>query len=199
MPRLPNFEFHTRVNHSPHVVILGAGASRAAFPDGDAKKRQLPLMTDLIDCLGLNEDIRAAGFVDVTDFEAIYDELATTKRNPSLRGEIESRVRDYFEQLELPDVPTLYDYLLLSLREKDCIASFNWDPFLAKAFIRNRDAASLPRILFLHGNVEIGIILRQNQRVQRRQMSQVRWSPSTHKTSLSRSTKGLQIRPVHCG
>jgi hypothetical protein len=157
MPRLPNFEFHTRVNHSPHVVILGAGASRAAFPDGDAKKRQLPLMTDLIGCLGLNEDIRAAGFVDVTDFEAIYDELATTKRNPSLRGEIESRVRDYFEQLELPDVPTLYDYLLLSLRDKDCIASFNWDPFLAKAFIRNRDAASLPRILFLHGNVEIGI------------------------------------------
>ena len=46
-------------------------------------------MTDLIDCLGLNEDIRAAGFVDVTDFEAIYDELATTKRNPSLRGEVD--------------------------------------------------------------------------------------------------------------
>jgi hypothetical protein len=157
MPRLPDFELHKRVNNSPHVVILGAGASRAAFPDGDAKKRRLPLMVDLIDCLGLHDAIRAAGFADETDFEAIYDELATTERCPSLRAEIESRVRDYFELMELPEAPTLYDYLLLSLREKDSIASFNWDPFLAKAFIRNRDAAALPRILFLHGNVEIGI------------------------------------------
>jgi hypothetical protein len=157
MPRLPKFEFHKKVNHSPHVVILGAGASKAAFPDGDAKKRRLPLMADLIDCLGLRDAIRAAGFAGETDFEAIYDELATTDRSPSLRAEVESRVRDYFELMELPESPTLYDYLLLSLREKDYIASFNWDPFLAKAFIRNRDAADLPRILFLHGNVEIGI------------------------------------------
>src|SRR5579859_4661418 len=63
MPSLPNFEFNKRVNHSPHVVILGAGASRAAFPDGDAKKRRLPLMADLIECLGLRDSIRAAGFV----------------------------------------------------------------------------------------------------------------------------------------
>jgi hypothetical protein len=157
MPRLPNFEFHKKVNHSPHVVILGAGASRAAFPDGDANKRRLPLMADLIDCLGLGDAIRAAGFAGETDFEAIYDEVATTERCPSLRDEIESRVRDYFELMELSEAPTLYDYLLLSLREKDYIASFNWDPLLAKAFIRNRDAASLPRILFLHGNVEIAI------------------------------------------
>jgi hypothetical protein len=157
MPRLPDFDLHKKVSRSPHVFILGAGASRAAFPDGDAKGRRLPLMADLIDCLGLTDDIRAVGFADETDFEAIYDELATTERCPSLRAEIESRVRDYFGPMELPEAPTLYDYLLLSLREKDYIASFNWDPFLAKAFVRNRDAAALPRILFLHGNVEIGI------------------------------------------
>lgn len=57
----------------------------------------------------------------------------------------------------MPDTPTLCDYLLLSLRNKDYIATFNWDPFLAKAFMRNRGTASLPRILFLHGNVQIGV------------------------------------------
>ncbi|HEY4902908.1 MAG TPA: hypothetical protein VIH89_05490 [Candidatus Sulfotelmatobacter sp.] len=156
MPRLPAFDPSTRVNESPHVVILGAGASRAALPDGDAKGRRLPLMADLVDCLELRPAIQAAGFPDDGDFESIYDELATSGRCPSLKGEIESRVRSYFGEMQLPEVPTLYDYLLLSLRDKDCIASFNWDPFLAKAFIRNRAAAALPRILFLHVNVAIG-------------------------------------------
>jgi hypothetical protein len=32
--------------------------------------------------------------------------------------------------LELPDHPTVYDHLLLSLRKKDAIFTFNWDPFL---------------------------------------------------------------------
>ena len=29
----------------PHVVLLGAGATRAAFPDGDATGRRLSLIT----------------------------------------------------------------------------------------------------------------------------------------------------------
>ena len=32
---------------APHVVILGAGASRAAFPRGDAEGKFVPLMTQL--------------------------------------------------------------------------------------------------------------------------------------------------------
>ena len=32
----------------PHVVILGAGASAAAFPKGDRNGRRLPLMDDLV-------------------------------------------------------------------------------------------------------------------------------------------------------
>jgi hypothetical protein len=61
--------------------------------------------------------------------------------------------------LQLPDEATLYDYLILSLREKDLIATFNWDPFLAQAYRRNLKVAKLPEILFLHGNVEIGTCL----------------------------------------
>ena len=44
--------------------------------------------------------------------------------------EIETRVDEYFADLELPGHPTIYDRLVLSLREKDLIATFNWDPFL---------------------------------------------------------------------
>jgi hypothetical protein len=114
-------------------------------------------MMDLVKCLGLNTALRSAGLPDDGDFEAIYDELATSGNHPALKAEIESRVRSYFEQLQLPESPTLYDYLLLSLRPKDCVATFNWDPFLARAFLRNRETAPLPRILFLHGNVEIAV------------------------------------------
>jgi len=58
----------------------------------------------------------------------------------------------------LPDTPTIYDYLVLSLREKDLIATFNWDPFLLQACIRNQKVISrVPDIAFLHGNVKVGI------------------------------------------
>lgn len=62
---------------------------------------------------------------------------------------------DYFSTLQLPPIPTLYDYLVLSLRGKDLIASFNWDPFLIQALRRNHALGkdNLPTILFLHGNV----------------------------------------------
>ena len=74
--------------------------------------------------------------------------------------EIKNRVQEYFSQLSLPESSTIYDYLVLSLREKDLIASFNWDPFLALAWQRNSNAVKLPKTAFLHGNVEIGICLK---------------------------------------
>lgn len=160
MPRLPAFEPHRGVNHSPHVVILGAGASRAAFPDGDANGKRLPLLADLPDCLDLRAAITSVGFSATEDFESIYDKVATTGCCPSLKADIECRVRSYFESLVLPDAPTLYDYLLLSLRKTDLIATFNWDPFLARAFMRNRGVSSLPQLAFLHGSVEVAACMK---------------------------------------
>lgn len=58
--------------------------------------------------------------------------------------------------MRLPDVPTIYDYLVMALRPKDPIATFNWDPFLTQAFLRNRKATELPNCAFLHGNVSMG-------------------------------------------
>ena len=56
----------------------------------------------------------------------------------------------------MPDKPTLYDHLVLSLREKDLIATFNWDPFLFDACWRNHAFAPLPHVVYLHGSVRVG-------------------------------------------
>ena len=39
---LPNLDVKNDRNESPHVVILGAGASLAALPNGDKNGHQLP-------------------------------------------------------------------------------------------------------------------------------------------------------------
>jgi hypothetical protein len=77
---------------------------------------------------------------------------APITRNLPLTRKIEAIVNNYFSSLELPDHPTEYDYLLLSLRRKDAVFTFNWDPFLFDAWARNC-RFGLPRIFFLHGNV----------------------------------------------
>lgn len=60
--------------------------------------------------------------------------------------------------MQLPDCPTIYDHLVLSLRDKDAIATFNWDPLLPQAIERNYDRLRerVPNVYFLHGNVYMG-------------------------------------------
>jgi hypothetical protein len=106
-------------------------------------------MADLIEFLGLAPAIGDAGFSSTSDFGSLYDEIATSGKAPGLKAEIEGKVQAYFEALEVPESPALYDYLVLSLRDSDYIATFNWDPFLAQAFVRNRQAAKMPKLLFL--------------------------------------------------
>ena len=145
---------------APHVVILGAGASIAAYKDWGRIGSPLPSMPDLIDVLELRGAIASRGYsVDGLDFESFYDDLATCNSDPELKDIVEKRTYDYFSSLELPNKPTIYDYLVLSLRQKDLIASFNWDPFLLQAYMRNggRGAESLPDIATLHGNVLAGV------------------------------------------
>ena len=77
----------------------------------------------------------------------------------SRRTQKQNFAYEYFRSLSLPDQPTLYDYLILGLRDKDIIATFNWDPFLLQAYMRNEVVTRhrRPRIAFLHGNVMIGV------------------------------------------
>jgi hypothetical protein len=141
----------------PHVVILGAGASRAAFPQGDANGCELPLMNDFIQVLNLEPDLEKYGieFKD-RNFEEIYSDLYERGTHPGLVRTIEDRTWEYFSKLRISEAPTIYDHLVLSLRDKDLIATFNWDPFLFFAGVRNYKKASLPHVVYLHGNVAVG-------------------------------------------
>jgi len=143
-----------------HIVLIGAGASIAAYDDWGKIGRPLPSMQNLVDLLNLRQSVSTAGYdPDSTGFEDLYDELATSGKNEDLLKLIEEQVHSYFSSLSLPAVPTIYDYLILSLREKDIIASFNWDPFLLQAYMRNEVVTKThrPQIAFLHGNVSVGV------------------------------------------
>ncbi len=91
------------------------------------------------------------------NFEDLYSELCTDAEFRAVREDIDRAVFDYFSSLALPPDPTLYDHLVLSLRPKDVIATFNWDPFLIQAVRRNQIMrGESPYLLFLHGNVLAG-------------------------------------------
>ena len=138
----------------PHVVILGAGASKAAFPNGDATGQLVPLMKEIPEVLGRDwKELVKGASLKSGDFESQYIDLRENARHHDRLDEVERVLCDYFGRLALPDHPTIYDYLVLGLRSKDVIATFNWDPFLILAHRRNNGICKLPEIRFLHGCV----------------------------------------------
>lgn len=141
-----------------HVVILGAGASIAStIRNPELNGRRLPSMDNFIEVVGLQDIVDKLPIHLVSkNFETLYTVLHKYNSNSDEILEIEERVYDYFKDMKLPDEPTIYDYLVLSLRPKDLIATFNWDPFLYQAFVRNGHVADMPYLCFLHGNVAIG-------------------------------------------
>lgn len=144
----------------PHVVLLGAGASLAAFPDGVAYGRQLPVMSNFIETVeGLSEYLADHKIKHDGNIENLYSSIVDDPDLSSHAKTIETIIYSYFSSLVMPKTPTLYDYLVLSLRKKDMIATFNWDPFLYQAFYRVSQIVGLdflPRLSFLHGNVATG-------------------------------------------
>jgi|SRR5690554_943813 len=142
-----------------HVVILGAGASIASCIHNPEKNGlKLPSMLNLINVVGLGDIVHdIPRELRDDNFETLFNNLYKKDPNSEHIKEIERRVFDYFSSLELPDNPTIYDYLVLSLRDKDHIATFNWDPFLYKAFSRNREfTQNLAYMSFLHGCASLG-------------------------------------------
>lgn len=142
-----------------HVVILGAGASIAStFRNEELNRKRLPSMDNFIEVVGLGDLLEHIP-TDLLDknFEKLYGNLHKDNPQSEIILEIERRIQEYFIDMKLPDIPTIYDYMVLSLRDRDLIATFNWDPFLYQAWRRNRVfTKNLPCLSFLHGNVAIG-------------------------------------------
>lgn len=142
----------------PHLVILGAGASKDSMPNGDAEGRPLPVMNEFISTLGLTDYIgRIEGVPKTDNIEDVYSWLANQEQFAEERFVVENEIREYFSNITLPNTLTKYDLLVLSLRQKDCIATFNWDGLLVQAYQRmHKITSDLPQMVFLHGNVEVG-------------------------------------------
>jgi hypothetical protein len=132
------------MEQSPHVVLLGAGASKACIPKGDKNGKKISTMDEIGKYIDLNWYKGTK-----TNLEEIYQELD----NELLKIKFENQLFDYYSQFQIPDNPTVYDYLIISLSRKDLIASFNWDPLLIQAYQRCLDITNdLPEVVFLHGN-----------------------------------------------
>ncbi|MCO5279333.1 MAG: hypothetical protein M9911_15220 [Saprospiraceae bacterium] len=158
MPKTKEDRINTVMGGGGHVVILGAGASIASTNrNSELNGKKLPSMDNFIDLVGLTDIIQnLPKHLVAQNFEELYSKLH--KENPKSDEilEIERRVYDYFNDMQLPNEPTIYDHLVLSLRPKDLIATFNWDPFLYQAFVRNGNIADMPYLCFLHGTVALG-------------------------------------------
>lgn len=142
----------------PHVVIVGAGASIAACYE-DKNGMRVPSLKNVHEVIGVTDELKKYKFSDdeMQDFELLYSNIYGKKEFTSLQKYLEDEVRNYFKKLSIPDEPTMYDYLILSLMDKDAIISFNWDPFLLQAYRRNLAVGNLPMLIFPHGNVGVGM------------------------------------------
>lgn len=144
-----------------HTVILGAGATIAAIPNGDKNGKKSSVMNGLIEQLHLKDILDGVELKTKSDnLEDIYSELHSRPECKEVTIALEERLYNYFASLELPSEPTVYDYLILSLNEEDAIATFNWDPLLLQAYVRCHSITTkLPHIFCLHGNVAMGYCL----------------------------------------
>jgi hypothetical protein len=142
----------------PHVLLLGAGASKAALPYGDKNGKPVPILRELARDLYLHKDFpQELAELSQVDFEAAYSKLFSRGEGKELE-QISKIIADYFFDLELPDEANLYDVINLSFRKKDIIATFNWDPFLiaSQRRLAKLGVTKLPQLFFLHGNVVVG-------------------------------------------
>jgi len=155
---MPIEENIQEISKKPHLVILGAGATIATIPNGDKNGRKSSVMKNFIAELGLENYLEGIKLrTKSKNLEGIYSELFERDDFAEIRNKLEEEIRSYFSLLRLPDTPTIYDLLVLSLRGKDAIATFNWDPLLIEAYNRVcKITKDLPELIFLHGNVHAG-------------------------------------------
>ena len=142
----------------PHIVILGAGATMAAIPNGDKNGKRCSVMKGFIKNIGLNDLLSNIDIKTNSDnLEEIFSELKSRPECNDIVAELENRIISNFAEFVIPDEPTIYDYLLLSLRSKDYIFSFNWDDLIIQAYQRVcKITHDLPQLVFLHGNIGVG-------------------------------------------
>ena len=130
----------------------------AAIPNGDKNGKRSSVMEGFLSELGMTDLVSGVQLeTHSSNLEDIYSEIHEKEEYSKIRLELDVRIRDYFSDFSIPDAPNIYDLVLLGLRSKDLVATFNWDPLLLQAYQRAaRITKDLPELAFLHGNVLIG-------------------------------------------
>ncbi len=143
------------MKNSPHVVILDAGASVSAISCDDENPINTPLLNGFLKKIWLSDSISDIGLKTANNtLEDIYTQLAARNEYAEIRNELDETIRKYFASFTIPDKVTTYDLLILSLRKKDLLATFDWDPLLLQAHQRvSKITDDIPDLAFLHGNV----------------------------------------------
>ena len=104
------------VSMAPHVVILGAGASLAAIPNGDKNGKCISAMDGFVSRFGLSDLLKGIELKTYSDnIEDVYSEIADRPELTNLRKEMEWRIWSEMSNLRIPDTPTVYDFLLLGM------------------------------------------------------------------------------------
>lgn len=163
-----SYKYELYMKQRPHVVILGAGASCATIPKGDKNGTKISAMSGFIEKLGLSNILEKVSIhTKSNNLEDIYMELDERGLDEpkcfEVKTELEAVIQEYMSDYNLPDDPTAYDFLVMSLTKKDIIATFNWDPLLVQAIARaQRFTKNIPNVAFLHGNVAVGFCEKDN-------------------------------------
>lgn len=90
-----------------HTVILGAGATIAAIPNGDRNGKISSVMDGLIKKLELSDILHGIDLhIESSNLVDIYPELSSRPECKEVVKQLEKSIYDYFASLELPDYPT---------------------------------------------------------------------------------------------
>lgn len=139
-----------------HLVILGAGSTIAAIPNGDKNGIYAYTLNNFL------EDPYYADFLASLDSKYQYlniEEMCTKmySEDRQLYEAFEVLIRKKYASLELPNEFNLLERLIMSLTADDAIVSFNWDDLIIQAYNRANQyipEALLPKIAFPHGNAQ---------------------------------------------
>lgn len=87
---ISNSEIAYYIKNRPHVVILGAGASCAAIPNGDKNGKKIPVMKGFIEAFGLEKILEKVTINTTSDnLEDIYMELERRSAKEPLCAEVQ--------------------------------------------------------------------------------------------------------------
>jgi len=139
-----------------HVVIVGSVQARLHFRREIEMGKKLPTMQNFASVLALDSILQSETYHHHTMTLRDYSTLVADPTKQRLAKQSNRSLMIIFSSLELPDAPTLYDHLVLSLAPKRCNSHIQLDTFLCQACVRNRHFADAPHILFLHGNAAVG-------------------------------------------